>query len=236
MLKFIINKIKGFVVTKKERFMNVLKTFETPVTVSRWANRVVEEYPSILNQINSTTNEPMTLKALAASMSVKVSKGEFSEIKILEVKPYRQVMYISENQKDDLRKKELHKDIELIFLEEKIIEDKKKSTESDRYRMEELENITAQLNRYFSLNFVLHHAYSLSKSNKYGKHHADNLQLLTQEHSSLKKDGEKKFSIDEQKAYLKRIISVHMMIDKSIDINLTDEVLEMLLDRLEKVY
>ena len=56
MLIFIINKIKGFVVTKKERFMNVLKTFETPVTVSTWANMVVEEYPSILKQINSTTN------------------------------------------------------------------------------------------------------------------------------------------------------------------------------------
>ncbi|CAA6825163.1 MAG: HNH endonuclease [uncultured Sulfurovum sp.] len=222
--------------TKKERFMHVLKTFETPVTVSTWAGRVVEQYPSILNQINSTTNEPMTLRSLAASMSLKVSKGEFSEIKILELRPYRQVMYIPENKKDDLLKKELHKDIESILVEEKIVEDKKKSTESDRYRLEELENITAQLNRYFSLNFVLHHAYSLTRGTKCGKHHANNLQLLTQEHSNIKKDGEKKFSIDEQKAYLKRIISVHMMIDKSIDINLTDEVLEMLLDRLEKVY
>ncbi|CAA6804117.1 MAG: Unknown protein [uncultured Sulfurovum sp.] len=221
--------------TKKERFMHVLKTFEAPVTISTWVNKVVEDYPSILNQINSTTNEPMTLKSLAANMSLKVSKGEFPEIKILDVEPYRQVLYISENKKNDLTKIELHKDVESITIEEKIDEDIKKLTESDRYRLEEVVNIKEQLNRYFSLNFVLHHAYSLLNS-KQGKHHVDNLQLLTKEHSVLKKDGEKKFSIEEQKAYIKRIISVHMMINKSIDINLTDEVLEMLLDRLEKVY
>lgn len=221
--------------TKKERFIQVLKTFERPVSVSVWANKVVEHYPSILQQINSTTNEPMTLKALAANMSVKISKGEFSDIKILDVEPYRQVMYLSEDKKDNLTKIELNKDVESILIEEKILEDSKKLTKSDRYRLEELMHIREQLNRYFALNFVLHHAYSLVHS-KQGKHHPDNLQLLTKEHSLLKKEGDKKFSIEEQKAYIKRIISVHMMIDKSIDINLTDEVLEMLLDRLEKIY
>jgi ribosomal 50S subunit-associated protein YjgA (DUF615 family) len=222
--------------TKKERFIDVLRTFETPVTVSEWANRVVEEYPTILNQINSKTNEPMTLKALATTMSLKVSRGEFSELKIVDSEPYRTVMYLTENKKNDLTKMEVTKDIEAIVLKSKMIEDIKKSTEQDKYRLEELKNICSQLNKYFLLNFTLHHAQSLSNSKSTGRHHVDNIQLLTTEHVLLKKDGVKKFSIDEQKAYIKRVISVHMMIVKSIDLNLTDDVLEMLLDRLEKIY
>ena len=222
--------------TKKERFIDVLRTFETPVTVSEWANRVVEQYPAILNQINSKTNEPMTLKALATTMSLKVSRGEFSELKILDSEPYRRVMYLTENKKNDLTKMEVSKDVEAIIFESKMNDDIKKSTEQDKYRLEELNSICTQLNKYFLLHFTLHHAHSLSNLKSTGRHHIDNLQLLTAEHTLLKKDAVKKFSIEEQKAYIKRIISVHMMIVKSIDLNLTDDILEMLLDRLEKVY
>jgi len=237
MLKYIIYlHSKGFFMTKQERFIEVLRTFEKPVTVSEWANRVVEQYPAILNQINSKTNKPMTLKELATTMSLKVSRGEFSEIKILDSEPYRRVMYLTENKKNDLTKMEVNKDVEAIVLASKIKEDIKKSKEQDKYRLEELSSICSQLNKYFALNFTLHHAQSLSNAKNTGRHHVDNLQLLTTEHVLLKKDGTKKFSIDEQKAYIKRIISVHMMIVKSIDINLTDDVLEMLLDRLEKIY
>jgi len=222
--------------TKQEKFIEVLRTFDTAVTVSEWANRVVEQYPAILNQINSKTNEPMTLKALATTMSLKVSRGEFSELKVLDSEPYRRVMYLTENKKNDLTKMEVTKDVEAIVLESKMNDDIKKSTEQDRYRLEELSSICTQLNKYFRLNFNFHHAQSLSSTTKSGRHHVDNIQLLTTEHSLFKEDGTKKFSIEEQKAYIKRVISVHMMIDKSIDINLTDEILEMLLDRLEKIY
>jgi len=222
--------------TKQERFIEVLKTFDTPVTVSEWATRVVEQYPAILNQINSKTNELMTLKALATTMSLKVSRGEFSNLKVLDSEPYRRVMYLTENKKKNLTKMEVTKDIEAIVLETKIKEDIKRSSDQDKYRLEELNSICSQLNKYFTLDFNLHHAESLSNSKKSGRHHVTNLQLLTREHSILKKDGTKKFSIEEQKAYIKRVISVHMMIDRSIDINLTDDVLEMLLDRLEKIY
>ena len=222
--------------TKKERFIDVLRAFEAPVTVSEWANRVVEEYPTILNQINSQTNEPMTLKALATTMSLKVSRGEFPELKVLDSEPYRRVMYLTEDKKNNLTKMEVHKDVEAIVLEARMKEDIKKSTEQDRYRLEELNNICTQINKYFSLDFKLHHAQSLFNNKNAGRHHADNIEFLTKEHTLLKKDGRKKFSIEEQKAYIKRVISVHMMINKNIDINLTDDVLEMLLDRLEKIY
>ena len=161
--------------TKKERFIEVLRTFEAPVTVSEWANRVIEQYPTILNQINSKTNEPMTLKALATTMSLKVSRGEFPELKILDSKPYRMVMYLTENKKNDLTKMEVSKDVEAIALESKKKEDIEKSTEQDKYRLEELNSICAQLNKYFSLNFTLHHAKLLSNSKSTEKYHVNNL-------------------------------------------------------------
>ncbi len=222
--------------TKKEQFIDVLRSSEMPITISEWATKIVEEYPSILKQINGKTNETMTLKSLASSISLKVSKGEFSDIKVLDTKPYRQVMYVSENKKNDLTKKELQKDVEYLLIEEKKNEDIKKSREQERYRLEELENIMIQLNRYFSLNFELHHIYSLSSGKKEAKHHIDNLQLLTKEHRLLAKNKLNRFSIEEQKAYIKRVIVLHMMINKQIDISLIDEVLEMLLERLGKVY
>lgn len=221
---------------KKERFIAVLETFDSPVTIATWIKRVVKEYPSILKQINTNTNETMTLKTLATSMSLKVSKGEFPEIKVLNCEPYRKVLLLTEDEKQKVMKSEINKDIQLLLIEEKIELDTKKATEADQYRLEEFNSIKIQINRYFSLNFVLHHACSLTNEKKKGKHHPENLFLLTKEHSMIKKDAEKKFSIEEQKAYIKRIISTHMMVDKTIELNLTDEVLEMLLDRLEKVY
>jgi len=236
MLKFIINKFKGFIVLKQDRYLEVLKEFNTPVTLLTWASKLIEQYPSILKQINSKTNELMTLQALVTNLSLKVSKGEFTEVKVLESQPYRKVLFVSDKKRNELIKQEVYQDILSVVIEEKRATDVKKATESDKYRLEELKNITQQLNKYFSLNFVLHHALSLSNERKQGKHHADNLEILSLEHSLLKRDGDKKFSIEEQKGYIKRMIAVHMMIDKSIEINLTDEVLEMLLDRLEKVY
>ena len=222
--------------TKKERFMEVLKTFKEPVTVATWAKKVAELYPSILTQINSKTNEKMTLNDLALGMGIKLSKGEFSKVITYNRDPYRVVEYFVEEEETNIIKRTAKKDIEPLLLEAKIKEDMQKLTESEKYRLEELSSIVDQLNRYFALNFILHHAHPLLSNHKEGRHQAGNLQILTKEHRLVKKEGENRFSIEEQKAYIKRIISIQLMINKAIDINLTDEVLEMLLERLEKVY
>ena len=223
-------------VTKKEKFIEILKRFDKPVSIITWTKKIVEQYPSILTQINSNTNEIMTMKELLTGISLKVSKGEFSNIHVVNHGAFRTVQYISDDMKNSLLKKELFKDLEPLLLERKMDEDIKKSTEADRYRLEEFSSIVDQLNRYFSLNFIFHHAKAINDSKKSGRHHIENLEILTSEHAVLKKDGQKRLSIEEQKAYIKRIISIHMMINKTIDLNLTDEVLDMLLDRLEKIY
>lgn len=221
---------------KIEKFIEVLQTFEQPVSILVWVQRIVERYPTILNQVNSKTNKKMTLRELTGFISLKVSKGEFKNLEIEDCEPYRKVKYCSESMRTESIQKTLHKDLELITLDEHIRDDLSKLNESERYRIEELATITDQLNRYFNLNFELHHVVSLINGKKEGKYHADNLQLLTIEHMIQKKDDEPRFTIDEQKAYIKGIIVVHTMVKKHLDINLIDEVLDMLLERLAKVY
>ena len=222
--------------TKTDKFIEVLQTFNHSVTIAEWSKRIVELYPAVLTQQNGKNSETMTLRELIARMSLKVSKEEFSEVEVENSLPYRKVRYMASGMKKEYIKKIANKDIEPIIVEERMQEDINKLNESERYRIEEFINITDQLNRYFNLNFQLHHSLSLSNSKNIGKHYADNIQLLTMEHVLLREDGEQKFTIEEQKAYIKRIIVIHTMVSKHLDITLTDEVLDMLLDRLAKVY
>jgi len=220
--------------TKKERFVNVLSTFERPVTLSEWTNRIIEYYPAILNQINSQTNEPMTHKTLASTLSLKVLRGEFPEVKILDLESRKNALYMVENK--NLSQGKAFKNTTKRRFDSRREKITQKYSNQDKYRFEEFNNICRQLNKYFGLDFKLDYAQSLSHTQKRGRDYLENIQLLIKEHTLLKKDKSKRFSIEEQKAYIKRVISVHMMLDRSIDINLMDDILEMLLDRLEKVY
>jgi len=237
MLKFInYFREQGYIMTKSDKFMEVLQTFNTSVTIATWAKRIVELYPAVLVQGTDKKATKMTLRELTGRISLKVSKGDFSDIEVENSTPYRKVKYISSEMQKESLKITANNDMEPVDLENKINKDLEKLSESERYRIEEFMSITDQLNRYFNLNFELHHAYGLNSQKELGKHHADNLQLITTEHMKLKEANEPKFTIEEQKAYIKRIIVVHTMVIKHLDINLTDEVLDMLLDRLAKVY
>ena len=222
--------------TKTDKFMEVLQTFEKSVTIAEWAKRIVELYPAVLIQTNSKTDRRMTVVELGAAISLKVSKGEFSQIEVENCTPYRKVRYVSNETKKELSNDYASRDMEIITIEERINADILKLNESDQYRVEEFKSIVEQLNRYFNMNFELHHARSLSNKQQSGKHHPDNLQLLTTEHTFKKEDNVAKFTIEEQKAYIKRVLVVDSMVSKALDITLTDEVLDMLLDRLAKVY
>ena len=222
--------------TKTDKFIEVLQTFNHSVTIAEWSKRIVELYPAVLTQQNAKNNEVMTLRELTARISLKVSKEEFSGVEMENSLPYRKVRYMASGMRKEYIKKIANQDIEPIIIAERMKEDINKLNESERYRIEEFIGITDQLNRYFNLNFQLHHSLSLTNSKNIGKHSADNIQLLTAEHILLREDGEPKFTIEEQKAYIKRIIVVHTMVSKHLDITLTDEVLDMLLDRLAKIY
>ena len=219
--------------SKTDKFIEVLQSFNKPITVAEWAKRIIELYPAVLIQSNSKTKDKMTLKELVARMSLKVSKGEFSNVEVTFCNNYRTVFYLSEEMKQEQIKKHASKDIEPIVYEEKILQSLNNLSESETYRIEEFNAITFQLNKYFNLNFELFYLKSLEQE---GEYKAENIQLLTTEHKQQEKKSFTRFTIEEQKAYIKRVIIVHMMVCKKLDISLTDEVLDMLLDRLAKIY
>jgi len=220
--------------TKKERFINVLSTFERPVTLSEWTNRIIEYYPAVLNQINSQTNELMTPKALASTLKRKLSRGEYPEVKIVDLGAYRDRLYMVKT--NNLTPRKGFKDIAKRRLEQRREKTTLKYSTQDKYRFEEFNTICRQLNKYFGVDFKIDYAMSLLHTPKRGRDYLKSIQLLTKAHTQIKKEDTKRFSIEEQKAYIKRVISVQMMLDRSMDIHLTDDILEMLLDRLEKVY
>jgi hypothetical protein len=175
----------------------------------------------------------MTLVELTTAISIKLSKGELPQVEIENALPYRKVHYLSNSAQKALIKEHANRDREPMLLEAYVEEGVLKLNESERYRVEEFKSIVDQLNRYFNMNFELHY---LSTKQKRGKYHPDTFELLTSEHI-IKRGHEKvRFTIESQKAYIRRVLVVDSMVSKALDMNLTDEVLDLLLDRLEKIY
>jgi hypothetical protein len=222
--------------TKSEKFIEVLRTFDEPVTVAEWAKRIIDLYPLVLVPTNRETDATMTLLELTTVMSVKLSKGEFPEVKVDYSEPYRKVQYISDFTKKDLIKEYANSDREPILYEEYKSEGISKLNESERYRVEEFKSIVTQLNSYFNMNFEIHDLSLVARRKEKVRYHPDNFELLTSEHATKKLADKVRFTIDAQKAYIKRMLVADAMISKVLDIDVTDQVLDMLLDRLEKIY
>ncbi|AKF24658.1 hypothetical protein YH65_04110 [Sulfurovum lithotrophicum] len=195
--------------TKTQKYLEALKTFDDWVIVSSWAVRVGELYPDILDAANeqaaNQANDTTGLRELAARISSRLSTGGFPEVEIDDSEHPRKVRYISEAQKEE--------------------------------RIEGFESIAKQLNKFFSLDFEVDHAFALLNSSEAGKHHPDNLQLLIKAHNGKKnKKNWQRFTIEEQKEYIKQVIALQTMIASRLEISLVDDVLDSLLERLGKVY
>jgi len=144
--------------TKAQKYLEALKTFNDWVIVSEWATKVGEVYPDLLEEANPTTG----LRELAARISSRLSSGGFPEIEIDESKRPCKVRYISEEDKKVRIEDELEADIEPLTRLERICKDSESLGEYERYRIEELETISKQLNKFFSLDFEVDHAFNPS--------------------------------------------------------------------------
>ncbi len=227
--------------TKSQKYLEALKTFDDWIIVSEWAVRVGELYPDILEaanqQASNQANQTTGLRELAARISSRLSTGGFPEVEIDDSERPRKVRYGSDDQKQERIDEELEADIEPLTRAERIRYDTQDLTEVERYRIEEIETISKQLNRFFSLDFEVDHATALLNPVKSGKHHPDNLQLLIKAHNTKKnKNNWQRFTLEEQQAYIKQVIVLQTMISQRLEINLVDNVLDSLLDRLEKVF
>ncbi len=219
--------------TKTQKYLEALKTFDDWVIVSEWAVRVGELYPDILEEANDTTG----LRELAARISSRLSTGGFPEVEIDDSERPRKVRYISEAQKEERIEEELEADIEPLTRAERIRQDSERLSEIERYRIEEFETIAKQLNKFFSLDFEVDHAHALLNPSQAGKHHPDNLQLLIKAHNGKKnKKNWQRFTLEEQKEYIQKVIALQTLIASRLEISLVDDVLDSLLERLERVY
>lgn len=101
----------------------------------------------------------------------------------------------------------------------------------------EFEAIAKQLREYFGLNFEVDHAQALLNKDDPGSHHPDNLQLLLKAHNGTKNNKNwKRFSLEEQVAYIKAAIAFQALISERLGIDMVNTVLEALYSRLERVY
>ncbi len=227
--------------TKAQKYLEALKTFDDWVIVSEWATKVGEVCPDLLAEANAQAEKqanPTTgLRELAARISSRLSSGGFPEVEIDESERPRKVRYISEEDKKVRIEDELEADIEPLTRAERIRKDTETLGEYERYRIEEMETIAKQLNRFFSLDFEVDHATALLNPTQQGSHHPNNLQLLIKAHNGKKnKKNWERFTFEEQKEYINQVVALQTMIASRLEISLVDDVLDSLLDRLKKIY
>lgn len=227
--------------TKSQQYLEALKSFNDWVIVSEWAIRVGELYPDLLEAANiqavNQANDTTGLRELAARISSRLSTGGFPNVEIDDSERPRKVRYMSEVDKKTLIEDELEADIEPLTRTERIRSDFEYLTEIERYRIEEIENISRQLNKFFSVDFELDHATAILNPIESGNHHPDNLQLLIKAHNGKKhKKNWKRFTIDEQIEYINHVLALQTLIASRLGVSLVNDVLESLLERLAKVY
>lgn len=227
--------------TKSQKYLEALKSFDDWVIVSEWATRVGELYPDLLETANqqaaNQANETTGLRELAARISSNLSSGGFPDVEVDDGERPRRVRYISATDKQTKIDDELEADIEPLTRTERIKSDFEKLTEIERYRIEEVETISRQLNKFFSVDFEVDHATALLNPTKSGNHHPDNLQLLVKAHNGKKnKKNWERFTIDEQIEYIKHVLALQTLIASRLGVSLVNDVLKSLLERLGKVY
>jgi len=226
----------------QEKYLEALKTFDEYVTVSEWAVKVAEIYPDILEtadeQVKEHVNETTGLRAIGARLSARLSKGRFDgKVIIDDSERPRKVKYITKEEQLQKTTHDIEEDIEPLTRQERIEQDTETLTQLERYRMGELDTIAKQLNRFFGLDFEVDHAMAILNPENPGKHHPDNLQILTKAHNGKKnKYNWTRFSIDEQIEYIEAVIRLQTIVAPKFGIELESKVLESLMSRLREVF
>jgi len=87
------------------------------------------------------------------------------------------------------------------------------------------------------LNFEVDHAAALLNQKMPGKHHPDNFQLLLKAHNAKKNNSNwDRFTIDEQTSYIQTAVKLQILVAPRMNIEMDQSVIDMLIERLSKVY
>ncbi len=104
-------------------------------------------------------------------------------------------------------------------------------SEFEKYRIQELDAIAKAFNSYFKTDLEVDHAHALMGDTP-GKHHPDNLQLLSKTHNRIKsKSSWHRMTLERQLEYLYKMKNYHAVV-----FQIDEEIFKSLIERLEKVY
>lgn len=223
-------------------YLNVLKAMNSWVTVSEWAVKVGEVHPDLLAkaelEAQGHKNETTGLREIAARISSNIARGAFvGHIEINDEERPRKIRYISEQEAKSKEDLDIEEDLAPLTRAQRIKNDEVELSVKERYRLAEFEAIIGQLKTFFNLDFHFEHAKALMNPIDPGKHHPDNIQLLLASHNRIKNSKNwERFSLDEQIEYIRSAVRVQKIVSSRMGIELEEEVIEQIIERLIKVY
>lgn len=224
-----------------EKYAEALKTFAEYVTVHEWAQKVCELYPDLLEkaekEAQAQKQETTGLREIAARISSRLSSGGFKHVLIDDSERPRRVKFVTSIEQQSNQEKELTEDIEPITRFEIINQAKDKLKILELYRLDEFKSIQKAFKEFFGLDFELDHAQALLDAENQGGHHPNNIQLLLKYHNGKKNNKSwKRFSFTEQENYIKDAIKLQSNVASSFKLELNNEILSQLLNRLKAIY
>ena len=226
----------------RSKYLDALKTFDDWVIVSEWAMKVGEFYPDILEkadiEASNQANETTGLREIAARISSIISQGGYvDKIEIDTSDRPKKVRYIPESERNQHETQEIEDDIAPLRRDEIIRLAMQSMSSIDKYRSSEFDAIAKQLKSFFGLDFEVDHAEALLNKNTPGAHHPDNFQLLLKTHNGKKNNNNwVKFNLEEQIEYIKTAIKLQNIVASRLSIEIENNVLDSLLERLKNVY
>lgn len=225
-----------------EKYLDALRAIEGWTTVSEWAIKVGEMFPDILEKANEEARNhkrPSTgIREIAARISSAVSTGRFTgKIEVDESERPKQVRILSAEDASSYMEKELEADLEPLTRAQKIKTDEASLNTKDKYRLAEFEAIIAQLKSFFNLDFEFEHAKAILNSSDPGHHHPDNIQILLKSHNRLKGNANwERFTLKEQIEYSEAVVRVQKLVSSKMKIDLQEDVIGSIIERLKLVY
>ena len=222
--------------TITEKYIEALKEIGDWATAGEWALKVAEMYPDIMENANEQAknqkNDTTGMRELTARLHSNVSRGAYEgKIEIdMDERP-RKFRYALPEDIEKRIDEELDEEMACLTRTERIKKDYESLSTYDKYRIQELEAIAKAFNSYFKTDIEVDHAQSLMGDNP-GRHHPDNLQLISKTHNRIKsKKSWERMNLEKQLEYLEKMMAYHEMV-----FDVDDEILASLVERVRKVY
>ena len=229
-------------VSINDMYLNSLQEIGSWTTISDWALKFSEMYPSELEkaekQASGQKNDTTGLREIAARISSQTSRNKFSEkVEVDTSERPRRVRWLTEENAKIYEDKEKEEDVEPINRRIKEKTQYEALSVNDKFRMTEFEDIIRQLNKFFGTDFELEHAKAIMNGKDPGGHHPDNIQILMKNHNRTKSGKNwDRFSIEEQEDYIQSVVKIQKIIAHKMNIEIEESILDIILDKLKKIF